>query len=107
MRMITMGALTPHWTEHAKQKMRFYGLSEARLRRVMRNPFRVEEGIAPKTTALMQPANPKHTSEIWLMYQKRRGTLVMITAWRYPGKSPVRGALPIPDEIRRELSFGV
>ncbi len=92
------------WTEHAKQKMRFYGLSESRLKRVLRRPSRVEHGIAPGTTALMQPANPKHTSEIWLMVTKRRGQLVIVTAWRYPGKSPIRGDLPIPEEIRRELT---
>ncbi len=95
------------WTEHVKRKMRFYGLSRTRLLRVLRHPKRVETGIAPNTTALMQPANSKHTSEIWLMYSKKSTGLVIITAWRYPGKSPVRGNLPIPEEIRRELALGV
>lgn len=93
------------WTEHAKQKMRFYGLSAARLKRVLRHPERVEEGIAPRTVALMQPAQPKHASEIWLMYQKRKQQMIIITAWRYPGKSPLRAVIPIPEEIRRELGF--
>lgn len=43
------------WTAHARQKMKFYGLSEQRLRRVLKFPQRIEEGIAPKTTAIMQP----------------------------------------------------
>lgn len=43
------------WTAHARQKMRFYGLSEQRLRRVLKFPQRIEEGIAPETTAIMQP----------------------------------------------------
>lgn len=93
-----------HWTEHAKQKMRFYGLSESRLRRVLRHPKRVEHGIAPGTTALMQPATPKHTSEIWIMVTKRSGQLIVVTAWRYPGKSPIRGDLPIPVDIQRAVS---
>lgn len=92
------------WTEHARQKMRFYGLSENRLKRVLRHPTRVEHGIAPATTALMQPATVKHTSEIWIMVMKRRAQLIVITAWRYPGKSPIRGNLPVPIDIQRAIS---
>lgn len=93
------------WTKHAEAKMGFYGLSKTRLLRVFNNPNRVEEGIAPNTVAMMQPATPKHTSEIWLMYQhdKKEGLLKIVTAWRYPAKSPVGRAIPIPEEIRREL----
>ena len=52
------------WTEHAHFKMRQYGLSEARVKRVLRTPTRVEAGIAPKTVAVMQPASSStgHTS---------------------------------------------
>ena len=45
-----------HWTSHARSKMWFYGLSEARVRRVINSPKRKEEGIAPKTIAMMQIA---------------------------------------------------
>jgi hypothetical protein len=48
-----------HWTNHSRMKMKFYGLSEARVKRVLRAPKRVEEGIAENTIALMQPASVK------------------------------------------------
>jgi len=87
------------WTNHSKRKMKYYRLSESRVKRVINNPKRKEIGIAPGTVAIMQPTNSKHTSEIWVMYQKNK----VITAWRYPGKSPVRGPVPIPEEILQEL----
>ena len=40
------------------------------------------------------------------MYQDRGTTRNVITAWRYPGKSPVRDAIPIPEDIRQELLAG-
>jgi len=92
------------WTAHAKDKMDYYRLSPSRVLRVFRHPERVEEGVAPKTVAVMQPLTPKHTSEIWLMYQKgKNGIITIITAWRYPGKSPSRGTIPIPEEIKKYL----
>ncbi|MCX6763690.1 MAG: hypothetical protein NTZ97_03075 [Candidatus Moranbacteria bacterium] len=61
------------WTEHSVYKMRQYGLSAQRILRVIRAPFRKEEGIVKNTIAVMQPNKPvKHTSEIWVMYQTRR-----------------------------------
>jgi hypothetical protein len=47
------------WTKHSQAKMRQYMLSESRVKRVIRNPKRVEEGIAPKTLASMQKAGSK------------------------------------------------
>lgn len=92
------------WTKHAIGKMNYYRLSESRLKRVLNNPKRKELGIAPNTIALMQPANSKHISEIWLMYQNlKEGRIRIVTAWRYPGKSPIRGPIPIPEEILKEL----
>ena len=65
-----------HWTEHAKFKMKFYGLSPQRVLRVIRNPERVEEGIVEKTIAVMQPTSTRMkggkrtwSQEIWAMYQ--------------------------------------
>lgn len=95
------------WTRHAKEKMRFYRLSEARVKRVLRNPGRVEEGIAPGTIALMQRTGSKRRpTEIWLMYQplRQKSAKRIVTAWRYPGISPIRGEIPIPDDIREALS---
>jgi hypothetical protein len=96
------------WTKHALEKMKFYQLSESRLKRVLRHPKRVEKGIAPGTIACMQPAgSKKRQTEIWLMYQnfKSRGQEKkrIITAWRYPGISPIREPIPIPDDILGEL----
>ena len=110
------------WTQHAIIKMRHYGLTAQRILRVVKNPQRVEEGVAVNTIAVMQPAstrvkNGKRTwsSEIWAMYQikgkskieerKNFGTprIRLISAWRYPGVSPKRN--PIPDDILRELDI--
>jgi hypothetical protein len=105
------------WTEHAKAKMRFYGLTESRLKKVLRHPKRREAGVAPRTVAIMQPASVKvkngqtrWSQEIWLMYQETRiqksgpKKTVIISAWRYPGVSRSGGAIPIPDDIQRELN---
>ncbi len=70
----------------------------------MRHPHRVEEGIAPNTVAAMQQAGK---TEIWLMYQdfksKNNSGIRIITAWRYPGKSPKGKEIPIPDTIKKEI----
>jgi hypothetical protein len=89
------------WTAHVRMKMRQYGLAESRIKRVIRFPARTEEGVAEKTIAVMQPAGTKRYQEIWAMYRVSRGKLKIITAWRYPGKSPARD--PIPQEILREV----
>lgn len=88
-----------HWTEHAKFKMRQYGLSEARVKRVLRTPSRVEAGIAPKTVAVMQPTGAKRPHEVWIMYQDTPKKRKIIAAWRYPGVSPVREPPPFPDDL--------
>lgn len=112
------------WTSHALFKMQFYGLSEQRIRRVLKNPKRKEEGIIPGTVAVMQVASPtaKYQQEIWVMYavlEKKADKLLkkkfakefernsrkirIITCWRYPGTSPVRQPPPIPEDILREI----
>lgn len=98
------------WTNHVIEKMIFYGLSEQRIKRVIQHPERIEEGIAPNTIACMQVAgSKKHRQEIWTMYQmknlklktKNLKPLRIISAWRYPGKSPAKN--PIPQEILEEI----
>ena len=175
------------WTLHAQMKMRHYRLTESRVKRVIRHPARIEEGILENAIAVMQPADPvrsqprrdvgaagafgrrtsngaggKKYSEIWVMYvllvdagssalrfrnttrpssdglaqqeASRSGKaghhadsppdgfetavprphqssrfggftgrkkIKIITAWRYPGKSPTRD--PIPQTILREV----
>ncbi|MBL7141811.1 hypothetical protein ISS21_01800 [Patescibacteria group bacterium] len=86
------------WTKHLVSKMRQYGLSETRLRRLLENHQRQEPGIAPGTIAIMQSAgSKKHPTEIWLMYQNVGQKKRIITAWRYPGVSPKR-EVPIPED---------
>lgn len=109
-----------HWTNHVKRKMAFYGLSPSRVLRVMRAPKRMEKGIAEGTLAGMQPAGTqKRPTEIWVMWAEPRSgskskgksqmskvllsKKVIITAWRYPGISPIREAVPIPANIVAEL----
>lgn len=100
-----------HWTNHAKAKMRFYKLSEQRVRRVLNSPKRTEGGIAPNTAAMMQPASYKSnksnkiywTQEIWIMVQKKGQKLRIISAWRYPGMT--KPGDPLPDEILKELKL--
>lgn len=121
-------------TRHAEFKMKQYGLSAQRVRAVIRNPRRREEGIAKDTVAVMQPPSVKRkdgqetwTQEIWVMFQvqktvnKKQKTknsasgdsryplsvncsLRVISAWRYPGVSPKRN--PVPEEILREIEEG-
>lgn len=88
-----------HWTAHAKMKMRQYGISEARVRRVLRAPARVEAGIAPKTIAVMQSAGGKRKQELWIMYRDTKLARRVIAAWRYPGVSPVRERPPFPVDL--------
>jgi hypothetical protein len=92
------------WTEHSKIKMRQYRLSESRLKRILKAPHRREKGVALKTIALMQGAgSKKKPSEIWLMYQLVGQKKKIISAWRYPGKSPIGEPIPIPEDIIEEL----
>jgi len=90
-----------YWTKHSLYKMRHYGLSGQRIKRVIRHPARVEEAVVPNMIAAMQPAGNKTYSEIWTIYQLANGQIKVITAWRYPGKSPARN--PIPQEILDEI----
>lgn len=71
--------------------------------------------MAPDTVAGMQPAgSPKHPYEIWVMWAITKGQgkkvgvktkfsfdkeITVISAWRYPGVSPVHEPPPIPEEV--------
>ncbi len=103
---ILRGQKPLHWTSHSKYKMRFYGLSESRLKRVISYPKRVEEGIAPDTIAMMQSAgSEKHPYEIWLMVQEEKKRRKIISAWRYPGKT--KPGQPLPEEILKEMRSAI
>jgi len=115
-----------YWTNHVIRKMVFYGLTPERVKRVIRTPKRVEEGIAENTIGVMQPsANIKKPTEVWVMYSlSKKATLsqskgksldklgtigrvtnrkIIISAWRYPGVSPVGKKIYIPQDILEEL----
>ena len=83
--------------------MRQYRLSESRVRRIIRHPERIEEGIAPNTVAAMQRAASRRRQELWVMYRGLSSArkIRVITAWRYPGISPARN--PIPAEVLAEI----
>lgn len=95
--------------------MAFYGLSPDKVKRVVRNPQRVEDGVAENTIAVMAPgSNKKKPTEIWVMYSlsKKANTLsqskgnirkIIISAWKYPGISPIGKQIPIPADILEEL----
>lgn len=102
--------------------MRFYKLSEQRVRRVLHAPKRIEEGIAPKTVAMMQPSSVRlerttegkarngqreetWNHEIWVMIQDARNKRKVISAWRYPGKT--RPGQALPNEILREINEAI
>lgn len=109
-----------YWTEHSKIKMRQYGLSKTTLLKIIYKPQRKERGIARGTTAVMQTRKvyislksivARRTSapppgEIWLMYKDARDLRKIISAWRYPGTSKPGESIPIPEDIKQELSHG-
>jgi hypothetical protein len=99
------------WTKHSEKKIRYYQLSKSRILRIIKNPYRIEEGIAPNTIALMQPTKIKKNNnkktwreEIWTMIQKSDQGIKIISAWRYPGQSPQSNPIPIQiiEELKKE-----
>lgn len=93
-----------HWTQHCVRKMIFYGLSVDKIKRVIRNPKRKEKGIVEGTLAAMTTSGtPRKPTEIWTMYALKGSKKIIITAWRYPGISPIRDEIPIPVDILEEL----
>lgn len=100
------------WTKHIARKMMFYGLSAAKVKSVLSRFDRKESGIAQGTTAVMKKTgSKKNPQEIWVMYQDKTVTQdgiknerrVIITAWRYPGISKPREAIPMPEGVLAEL----
>jgi hypothetical protein len=107
-----------YWTEHSQEKMAFYNLSKSRVKRVLRHPQRVENGIVEGTLASMQKAgSKKHPYEIWVMYQIKSQNdkakfqnqnpkikpIIIISAWKYPGITKPNEPIPIPEDILEEI----
>ena len=122
-----------YWTQHSKMKMRQYRFSEKRVLKIFRRPDRVEEGIAEGTIAAMQiTGTKKNPTEAWVMYvilrrpkggsrssasrQRRQygrspaklslppKGIKIISAWRYPGRTPMSERPVIPEDTLNELS---
>ena len=102
------------WTSHIKGKMVYYRLSPQIIKNILRTPTRKEEGIAPNTLAVMKRNDkPKRKEELWLMYSQQKpaskkfgvegSKVIMISAWRYPGKSKPGKEIPIPHDILEEI----
>jgi hypothetical protein len=100
------------WTTHSKEKMKYYRLSETMVLGIMRRPKRREEGIAPGTVASMKPSGTKkNPKEIWMMYQtiiskiknQKYKKVRIISAWRYPGVTPLGERPILPDEVMSDL----
>jgi len=85
------------WTNHAKEKMKEYQISEARIRRILKAPARIEKGIVEGTVAAMQKTGKKRTQELWVMYQDSPRQKKIISVWRYPGETSP-GELIIPED---------
>ena len=87
--------------------MAHYQISPSLVKRIIRFPKRIEEGIADNTVAVMKPAGTSRYSEVWVMYQtvpatsKNKPRLKIIAAWRYPAESSARD--PIPEDILQEI----
>lgn len=94
-----------HWTQHIKDKMLFYRISEQKIKTILNSNDRREEGVALNTVAVMKRNDtPKRKEEIWVMFQNKLGHKnIMISAWRYPGKSKPGKAIPIPEDILEEI----
>ncbi len=84
-------------------------MSESRVKRILRQPKRLEVGVAPDTAAAMQPAgSKKHPYEVWVMWAQVKNRklkvksfkkqIKIISAWKYPGISPIHEPPPIPED---------
>lgn len=90
------------WTQHSRDKMKFYKLSESRIQRVIHSSARIEYGIVPDTIVMMQVVNgSRKKSEIWVMVQDEKNRRKVISVWRYPGVT--KPGEPLPAAILKEI----
>lgn len=96
------------WTKHAREKMYYYRISEKKVKKILKNPERIEEGIAPGTLAVMKRKKTKKPEEIWIMYQiskdkkKKLNRLKIISVWRYFGITKPQ-EVPLPEDVYQQL----
>ncbi|MDZ7611312.1 MAG: hypothetical protein U5L10_00960 [Candidatus Moranbacteria bacterium] len=92
------------WTRHVVGKIFQYGITPNRVKRIINNPQRREEGIAPSTVAVMQKKSKKEDKgELWVMYQTVGGKKRVISTWVYPGVTPKGKEIFVPDEVWMEI----
>ena len=99
------------WTQHVKDKMIQYRLSEQKIKTVLNNPSRKEEGVALHTVAVMKRNDTaKRKEEIWVMVQRKKSNVksqmskvIVISTWRYPGVSPENKKIFVPEDTLAEL----
>jgi hypothetical protein len=92
------------WTSHSKYKLVQYNLGPGVVKRVIRTPDRIEDGIAPDTVAVMKDRSTKsQEKEMWVMYQKVKSKIRIISTWIYPGKTKKGKEIFIPDDTLEEL----
>lgn len=91
------------WTSHAQKKRKHYQLSKARVVKTLRDPDRVERGMALETVACMKKAgSEKNPWEIWVMWKPQDHQRKIISVWRYPGTSP-EGEPPLPEDLPENM----
>jgi ribosomal protein L44E len=100
------------WTNHSKHKMLQYRIMPQKIKTILKTHDRKEEGIAPKTVAVMKRNDtPKRKEELWVMYQKLGNRvkglgfrMKIISVWRYPGISPKGRQIGIPEDTLEYLT---
>jgi len=91
-----------NWTSHAKKKRKYYQLSKTRVLKALRNPDRIEKGMAPETVACMKEMGNKKDWELWVMWKEEKHQKKIISVWRYPGSSP-EGEPPLPEDLPKSF----
>lgn len=81
--------------------MNYYRLSQSRVKRLIRHPERIEEGVAEDTIAVMQPFGNKKDREIWAMVRDTKDKRKVISAWIYPART--KPGEPLPESIVKEF----
>lgn len=83
-----------------------------KIKTILKTHDRKEEGIAPKTVAVMKRNDtPKRKEEMWVMYVETKKEklkakkIKVISVWRYPGISPKGKEFYIPEDTLKELSI--
>ncbi len=92
------------WTKHAQKKIRYYSLSKRKLKRMLYEFDRKEQGIAPNTIAVMKRVKKTRETEIWLMYEEVENKIKIVSAWRYPGTTEKDESIYIPSDVFEELN---